>query len=523
MKKSITWGIYVSLLYTIFGCSKDLGTYEYHDINEITITSLNSSYDMLFKTDTLRINPQLEFTMDNGDADRYTYEWKLVSNADFNTITKKGTIISNSKDLVYPVNALPGSYTLYLKVKDKETEVTWVGKTFLSITIESATGFMLIGEDDEGYVEVEMIAMGASDTTILKGLARDNGVPKMKGARDIIHTGVYPPRPTHARQWIIGQETAYYVDPVTFQTQPQNIFKNLLFATYELPTAIFPVEIAPRINRIAGNAVSSLNRVVITNTGDVFYADLGSSGGDYYGNPTNRLAGINTPTFECFPFIFNAPGLWSQYTVFDKENGRFVYASATALNVNLLSDRITDPFPWNQAEVNRTLKYGENTRNTDGGSSQGNSFALMENKDNKGLFIYKFYAYTIPQKRNFYTISSTHSAEINKSPYFAFASTRTALYFVQGSRLYAYDYAIGSEKIVLVKDFGDEITMIHSDIQTGSYVDLYVATYNQTTKGTLHKMVLQNNTNTIEMKEDESLKWTGLSKVKNMSWKNAPN
>ena len=78
-------------------------------------------------------------------------------------------------------------------------------------------------------------------------------------------------------------------------------------------------------------------------------------------------------------------------------------------------------------------------------------------------------------------------------------------------------------KIVLVKDFGDEITMIHSDIQTGSYVDLYVATYNQTTKGTLHKMVLQNNTNTIEMKEDESLKWKGLSKIKNMSWKNAPN
>lgn len=521
MKNNLLKWILPILAIVTYSCSKDLGNYQYHDINEITINELGEYHSLLYKTDTLRLNPELTFTQESNDPDRFTYEWKLVSTANVNVNTKKGTIIGTTKDLIYPVSALPGDYILYLKIKDKETSVTWSSSTILSITVQSATGFMLIGEDDEGYTQVEMIAMG-TDTVILKGLANENGVPKMKGALDIIHTGVYPPRPNNARQWIIGQETAYFVDPMTFETNPNNIFKNLLFSTYPLPANIFPVEIAPRINSRAGNAVSSTRRLVVTNTGDAFYADLSSSGGDYYGNPTNRLAGINTPTFKVAPYIMHGPGYWSYYSLYDLDNNRFVYASSSALNVSPLSDRPTDPFPWNQSEVNRTLKYAENTRNTDGGSRDGNTFALMQDKSNNDLFIYKFYASSIPQKRSFYKISPENSIELNKSSMYAFASTRTALYFVIGSKLYAYDYGVGSEKIVLIKDFMDEITMIHSDIQAGSYIELYVGTYNSTSKGTIHKMVLQNNTNTIEMQEDTSLNWNNLSKIKNMSWKNAP-
>ncbi len=115
------------------------------------------------------------------------------------------------------------------------------------------------------------------------------------------------------------------------------------------------------------------------------------------------------------------------------------------------------------------------------------------------------------------------SADLAKSKFYAFSSLRTALFFADGSKLYAYDYSIGNDKTILVKDFGEEITMINSDIQTGVYTDLYVATYHPTKKGTMHKMVLTTNTNTIELIEDEHAKWTGLSKIVNMSWKNSSN
>ncbi len=518
--KKIIYGFCV-IIFFILSCSKDLGNYDYHDITEITIKDLGGNRTLLYKTDTLVINPELEFSMDGENQNRYTYEWKLVSSANVNINTKKGTIIGTERNLVYPVMAAPGAYTLYLKVKDNETGVVWAGYTLLSIKIPSATGFLLIGEDGEGFVEVEMIAMSVDDTTIIKGLSHDNGAPRFKGAVDILHTGTYPPRPNINKQWIIGKEHAFFVDPASFETSPDNIFRSQLFTSYDLPQNIFPVDIAPRINNRGGTIVNSLRRIVVTNTGDAFTSDLTSGGNDFYGNPVNRLAGVNTPTFKVFPKIMHGPGSLSNYTLFDLDNKRFVFASSSAANVSLLGDRPTDPFPWNQTD--RTIVYAENTRNTDGGSFQGNVFALMKNETSGQYFIYKFASTSTPVKRNGYTVNTSSSADLAKSKFYSFSSLRTALFFVDGSKLFAYDYSIGNDKTILIKDFGDEITMIKSDIQTGVYTDLYVATYNQTTKGTMHKMVLTNNTNTIELIEDESAKWTGLSKIVNMSWKNSSN
>lgn len=506
---------------SLLSCSRDLGNYDYHDINEITVKDLGGNHTLLYKTDTLFINPELEFSLDGDNPDRFEYEWKLVSNSNFTVSAKRGTIIGTERNLAYPVMASPGSYTLYLKVKDKETSVVWSGYTLLNIKIPSATGFLLIGEDDEGFVEVELVAMSADDTTIIKGLSHDNGVPRFKGAVDILHTGGYPPRPNIVKQWMIGKEDAYFVNPVSFETSPNNIFRPQIFTNYELPQNIFPVDIAPRINSSSGTLVNGLRRIVVTNTGHAFTSDLTSGGNDFYGNPVNRLAGVNTSTFKVFSKVMHGPGSLSTYTLFDLDNKRFVYASSSAANVNLLSDRPTDPFPWNQTD--RTIVYAENTRNTDGGSFYGNTFALMKNETSGQYFIYKFASTNTPVKRNGYTVDMNNSSNLAKSKLYAFASLKTALFFVDGSKLYAYDYNISNEKIILIKDFGDEITMLKCDIQTGVYTDLYVATYNTSTKGTMHKMVLTNNTNTIELLEDENAKWTGLSKIINMSWKNSSN
>ncbi|MFZ4262766.1 PKD-like family lipoprotein [Sphingobacterium sp. HJSM2_6] len=520
MKKIIYFLVFV-LGIVFHSCRKEFENSNYRDINEIAISELGQSHRLLYKIDTLKISPNLNFTINEYEEDRFSYEWKLVSSERTDIITKKGVIIGTVKNLKYPVTATPGVYTLYLKVTDKETNIVWSSFTFLEIAIQSGTGFLLIGEDDEGFVEVEMIAMNSDDTSIVKGLSRDNGVPRFKGAVDILHTGSFPLRPANVKQWVLGKEHAYYVNHATFETSPNQVFKNLLFASYSLPSNIIPVDIAPRINRIGGNTANSLKRTIVTNTGHSFNADLTSGGGDFYGNPTNRLSGINSPTFPVFPYIMHGPGAWTHYTLFDTENRRFVYASSSATNMNLLPDRPNDPFPWNQSEVNRSLVFVRNTRNTDGGSTNGNTLALMKNFETGQYFIYKFYAANVPQKRNGYVVSDAYSKELEKSKLFAFSSTRTALYFAQGSKLFAYDYNLGNEQMIFIKDFGEEITMIYSDIQTNSYLDLYVATYSIANKGTIHKLELQNNTNTIELKVNDNVKWKGLAKVINMSWKNS--
>ena len=93
--------------------------------------------------------------------------------------------------------------------------------------------------------------------------------------------------------------------------------------------------------------------------------------------------------------------------------------------------------------------------------------------------------------------------------------------YAVGSKLYAYDYNKGYEKLYSM-DMGDEITMLKFDLQAdGTYNDLYVATYNSATGGTLQKYTLGTDQNTFELKPDERCCWTGLVKVKDMDWRNS--
>lgn len=40
---------------------------------------LGTSYNLIFKKDTLKITPELKFTQDSLSLDRYGYEWIVVS------------------------------------------------------------------------------------------------------------------------------------------------------------------------------------------------------------------------------------------------------------------------------------------------------------------------------------------------------------------------------------------------------------------------------------------------------------
>lgn len=50
--------------------------------------------------------------------------------------------------------------------------------------------FLLIGDDEDGFVNVDMIAM-PGDTIVLKNLLSNNGLPPMRGAKSIMYTSAY--------------------------------------------------------------------------------------------------------------------------------------------------------------------------------------------------------------------------------------------------------------------------------------------------------------------------------------------
>ena len=155
-----------------------------------------------------------------------------------------------------------------------------------------------------------------------------------------------------------------------------------------------------------------------------------------------------------------------------------------------------------------------------GGSTYGNSFALMKDTEANKFHVYKFYAYGNGSKRAYYEINGALATGIDQAELFAFSSNRTIFLYAVGNTLYAYDYNRGYEKLYSVEMSG-EITMLKFDIQSNTtYNDLYVATYNSEKGGTLQKYVLGTDQNTIELIPDERCCWTGLVKVKDMDWRN---
>lgn len=511
MKRNIILFLMLIFPCVMFSCYDDKGSYDYTEVNEVVIDELGDGYSLIFKKDTLKIEPKLSFSIDSLTPDRYEYEWKAVPGVASNLSSE---VIGTERNLKYFMELYPGSYALYLKVRDKQTGLLWMNSTSLTVRTEVGRGFLLVGEDAEGYVNVDMIAM-PSDTIVLKNLLSNNGLPQMRGAKGIIYTGSYTASgDPYVRLWVISEDRSYYVNTTTFEGDPLNTFERMVYSNFEMPDQLNPVHMIAK-NR-AGTM--SMNRMVACDNGNVFLVSLYS--GEYYANPMNRASKSQDVLFKAYPYIFSAPGYVYGAVIYDTDENRFLRFGTFDTYSRELSDGTGDVFPWIQPE-GRVLWYAENTMDTEGGSSNGNSFALMKDTKTNEYHIYKFYAYSNAYKRACYAVNSSLAVGINDAELFAFSSKRSMFLYAVGKTLYAYDYNKGYEKLYKM-ELEDEITMLKFDIQSNTtYNDLYIATYNSITGGTLQKYVLGTDQNTFELIPDERCCWTGLVKVKDMDWRNS--
>lgn len=497
----------VVLLLSI-GCSSDKGNYNYHDINDVTILNIKDDYSVVKGEDILHIEPILEGTLAKGDSENYSYSWTI-----------KDRIISTEKNLDFEIDLEQGGHYLYFKVMDSSTGIEWKKYTYVDVSFPITRGFILACEDKEGYLKMDMIAMPkGKDTVILTDMLKNSELPKMKGARKIVHTGGMS-RPDFVRLWVLGGDGSYFLNPTSFEGNISNNILGMLYSSHPIPEDLYPIDIAG----IANNGGGGTSRSLMCNNGWVLGTDLYTE--EAYGNPKNFVKSETTELFMPAPYLMYAPGYFNGALVlYDKDDERFVKVGGFDTNATKLADVEGAQFPWNNKAVGRTLVYAENTRNKDGGSGNGNTFSLMSNSDKTQLWIYKFYSYNAKKIDSYDVIPAANS--MSNSSLFAFASNRTVMFYAVGNKLYAYDYNKGNEKFydnLNVGNGGDEITMIKFDIQSESttFNDLYIASYNTATGGTIRKVTLDaSDTNTVTLIPDAKAVWSGFGKIKNMDWRN---
>ncbi|MFC3199739.1 PKD-like family lipoprotein [Parapedobacter deserti] len=493
-------------------CSKDLGNYDYSDINELTINGVSSNYNVRTGIDTLRIQPTITATLDGADTSRYEYLWIL------RTGTTERDTIGRQRNLIYPVRLNPVPHDLYYRVLDRETGVTWTANTTITVGTILSRGLLIIGEDENGFAEAEMLSM-ISDTVHIRNILSTSGLSPLREPVSLVHTGGSE---AYIRLWAMTKTGSYYLDRATMAASTDNNFSRFIYISeYIDPETLHPVVIAPQIRTGAGAIGSTLYRAIVTTGGDIFAGVPLLMGGDYYNNPVNRVAAEQEVRLPAAPYLLYPIGAMNNFMWYDVKNQRFL--SFTSIGVatasTVLTDGADDIFPWNQP-TGRTLVYAENTRNTDGGSINGNSFAIMRDSDNTH-HIYKFYANgTNPAKRGAYIVKSM-AVDFNKADFYAFSSNRSVIFYSVGGILRAYDYNPGFEKIYTFPEIGDHtITMLKFDTQIDHETNsLYIGTYSPDTKGTLRRYRVGANPNTVELLLQENSTWSDMIKIKDINWR----
>jgi hypothetical protein len=168
--KKISLIILTASITFLAACYKDTGNYDYNDINEVRISGMKSSYALLLGIDVLHIEPKIEITEEITDPSRLSYYWIL------STTSRAVDTLGFSPILDTRINAIPGTYILTLRVVDSKTGVAWKGSTSVTAGTRYSQGIMLMGTDENGNAEMDMITT-VSDTLVGRRLLSLTGLP----------------------------------------------------------------------------------------------------------------------------------------------------------------------------------------------------------------------------------------------------------------------------------------------------------------------------------------------------------
>ncbi len=146
MNKKILPYIYIVLITSfVAACSRDLGNYTYHDVNEITIDSLKEGghhtsriYTVSYG-DTLKLNPVVTGSLSGADTSQLSFEW-TIDNQKLSTVSAI-TYIANKK-----YGKLLGEFA----VVDKTTNIKTSYRFFVDVVNSYKLGYYLLSKKENG-------------------------------------------------------------------------------------------------------------------------------------------------------------------------------------------------------------------------------------------------------------------------------------------------------------------------------------------------------------------------------------
>lgn len=314
-KNNISWLIILVML-TIIGfasCKKDLGNYDYQDINEGTITNIEKSYSLL-RGQVLSIKPDIQFTKDNSnDPNKYTYKWFIINP---NVAPRKEEVIATTPDLNWTVNlpSISSDYPFYYEVIDKSTGVKFSKSFKLKVTTNIADGWLVLNDID-GEARLDFFNYNSTDDKFqyYKDILSTHSTLKLVGKPKMVYymyrrdvfSGVY------AKSIYVGTDQGTSV--INTQDNTFSKYANVL----SLMTSYYPAPFHVEKVRAAGSVVAYM----FDSEGIMNFED--PSAGYAFGQRLNKLSSGETLNISKF-FAEGYTLLPNYMLMFDVDGKRFI-------------------------------------------------------------------------------------------------------------------------------------------------------------------------------------------------------
>jgi hypothetical protein len=532
--------IFLLLLFPLLSsCYEDKGSYDYHNLAEITIENVPKEFEVLSHLDTINVTPKITSSEEGeikADNTNFTFKYRLgykgmgslggvvdgVQKSWIDVTPKSGLSLS------LPITYAPGSYLCWFTVKDTRTNVET--SKFFDIKVGSTTyegWLVLCNEGAEERVRLDMISL-LSSTNIRTLHDISNGLPTIHHATML---GFHPMQSTGGDEIsIMSKEGSYNLDNSTFESSEDKEFNINQF--FELPKAETMISFTTMSAQYDAAWRERLS-FVVSDVGNV-YCKTHGEGGAAYGLPINTAIAGGDPQYKVAPYVGCSqvrPSNANYAILYDMTGKRFVgFSAATCNRLSTIPDPDNKLFSYT---TGRDMVYMEGTRR-----SNGDVFAILQDAAGQRSI------YTINMGGNGFlqeAIDENISApDFESATLFAFSSKYPVMFYSTGKKVYLYN--LGSKTAYLMSDItlgtNEEVTCLKFNLfrnsrltslnkQTDEFMNqqfqLIVGSYDSSVTGNNGGKVRLYEVNGQNNSVSKVAEYSGFAKVKDVVYRERAN
>lgn len=501
--------LFIGALVVCFSsCYKDNGNYDYTTLPDVKITTDKDTY-VANQFQTLEIPAEVDLDGDS-EAD-YEYTWRLWSNDIKRSDYKK--VISNQKNLSFPVDELAGSYSLVFTCHNKRTNVDTYKSMTLTVQGNITEGWLVLQEKD-----------GVTDFDLIKTTFFSNRVEK----DEIIHN-LYAMNGEQLEGR--GVKIGSYIDAqrqyVTVLTDKgcAKLEATTMQKAFDMSTLMVDGKTWKPENYIyysyRGTARAQGYDVLVSDGRVYIYNVFGSYNFTSYTEPIQN----NGITYRAAKYMPRY--IWGSYyglgiVIYDELNGRFLYIDKS-FKLTTMPDATGYPFDWNNMHGN--LVYMDTGFNN-------HDFGLIEDWETHKKTLYEFnFDEKQLQKVLLKSYSADNCPELDNAKYYATGERGPIFYYATDSKIYLYDYSgtntakeaytlsNGNEKITGMKILKPNVSFSRTSKIDHAYSNkvLILSTYNESAKeGKVYMYYFNESNGTIDLSSERV--FTGFGEILDMEY-----